>query len=82
MGHSEAGHVNPGVERIVYQHSTRLDKALIEGKYFTNEALINAVKAGKARAKEKVSTLASTILSLMEMEIPQEMTGKPLFIVE
>ncbi|HAD2720758.1 TPA: phosphoglycerate mutase, partial [Escherichia coli] len=26
--------------------------------------------------------IAPTMLSLMGMEIPQEMTGKPLFIVE
>lgn len=30
----------------------------------------------------KLSDIAPTILSLMEMEIPQEMTGKPLFIVK
>ncbi|WP_145524980.1 2,3-bisphosphoglycerate-independent phosphoglycerate mutase [Yersinia vastinensis] len=30
----------------------------------------------------KLSDIAPTMLSLMEMEIPQEMTGKPLFIVE
>ncbi len=30
----------------------------------------------------KLSNIAPTVLSLMGMEIPQEMTGKPLFIVE
>lgn len=30
----------------------------------------------------KLSDIAPTMLSLMEMTIPQEMTGKPLFIVE
>lgn len=30
----------------------------------------------------KLSDIAPTMLSLMGMEIPQEMTGKPLFIVE
>lgn len=35
-----------------------------------------------AVAGGKLSDIAPTMLSLMEMEIPQEMTGKPLFIVE
>ena len=30
----------------------------------------------------KLSDIAPTMLTLMGMEIPQEMTGKPLFIVE
>jgi len=30
----------------------------------------------------KLSDIAPTMLSLMGMEIPEEMTGKPLFIVE
>ena len=39
-------------------------------------------KEVKAVAGGKLSDIAPTMLSLMEMEIPQEMTGKPLFIVE
>ncbi|WP_016586569.1 alkaline phosphatase family protein, partial [Yersinia pestis] len=39
-------------------------------------------KAVKAVEGGKLSDIAPTMLSLMEMEIPQEMTGKPLFIVE
>ncbi|ASG14584.1 2,3-bisphosphoglycerate-independent phosphoglycerate mutase [Salmonella enterica] len=37
---------------------------------------VKAVEGGK------LSDIAPTMLSLMGMEIPQEMTGKPLFIVE
>ncbi|CNI25724.1 phosphoglyceromutase [Yersinia intermedia] len=40
------------------------------------------VKGVKAVEGGKLSDIAPTMLSLMEMEIPQEMTGKPLFIVE
>ncbi len=36
----------------------------------------------KAVEGGKLSDIAPTMLSLMGMEIPQEMTGKPLFIVE
>ncbi|MGY5954817.1 2,3-bisphosphoglycerate-independent phosphoglycerate mutase [Kosakonia sp. BK9b] len=39
-------------------------------------------KAVKAIAGGKLSDIAPTMLTLMGMEIPQEMTGKPLFIVE
>lgn len=39
-------------------------------------------KAVKAVNGGKLSDIAPTMLSLMGMEIPQEMTGKPLFIVE
>jgi len=37
---------------------------------------------GKAVEGGKMSDIAQTMLALMGMEIPQEMTGKPLFIVE
>ena len=39
-------------------------------------------KGVKAVEGGKLSDIAPTMLSLMEMEITQEMTGKPLFIVE
>lgn len=39
-------------------------------------------KAVKAVEGGKLSDIAPTMLTLMGMEIPQEMTGKPLFIVE
>ncbi|KEY56501.1 2,3-bisphosphoglycerate-independent phosphoglycerate mutase [Serratia sp. DD3] len=44
--------------------------------------LIYVGKAAKAVEGGKLSDIAPTMLSLMGMEIPQEMTGKPLFIVE
>ncbi|MFS2225261.1 2,3-bisphosphoglycerate-independent phosphoglycerate mutase [Pantoea sp. B65] len=52
MGNSEVGHVNLGAGRIVYQDLTRLDKAIIDGDFFTNPTLVRAVdgavQAGKA----------------------------------
>jgi len=39
-------------------------------------------KALKAVEGGKLSDIAPTMLTLMGMEIPKEMTGKPLFIVE
>ncbi|EKK2842225.1 2,3-bisphosphoglycerate-independent phosphoglycerate mutase [Salmonella enterica subsp. enterica serovar Typhimurium] len=43
---------------------------------YVGEKNVKAVEGGKP------SDIAPTMLSLMGMEIPQEMTGKPLFIVE
>ncbi|EIP2017283.1 2,3-bisphosphoglycerate-independent phosphoglycerate mutase [Salmonella enterica subsp. enterica serovar Enteritidis] len=43
---------------------------------YVGEKNVKAVEGGK------LSDIAPTMLSLMGMEIPQEMTGKPLFIVE
>ncbi|EFR2683300.1 2,3-bisphosphoglycerate-independent phosphoglycerate mutase [Salmonella enterica] len=43
---------------------------------YVGEINVKAVEGGK------LSDIAPTMLSLMGMEIPQEMTGKPLFIVE
>ena len=43
---------------------------------YVGEKQVKAVEGGK------LSDIAPTMLALMGMEIPQEMTGKPLFIVE
>ncbi|QKJ89043.1 2,3-bisphosphoglycerate-independent phosphoglycerate mutase [Paramixta manurensis] len=52
MGNSEVGHVNLGAGRIVYQDLTRIDKAILDGDFFHNatltQAVDNAVQAGKA----------------------------------
>lgn len=44
--------------------------------------LIYVGKPAKAVEGGKLSDIAPTMLALMGMEIPQEMSGKPLFIVE
>ena len=50
MGNSEVGHMNLGAGRVVYQSLTRIDKAIEEGSFYSNEALIQAVD--KAIASE------------------------------
>ena len=45
MGNSEVGHMNLGAGRTVYQNFTRIGKAIEEGTFFENEALVNAVDA-------------------------------------
>ena len=43
MGNSEVGHLNIGAGRIVYQDLTRITKAIDDGDFFSNEALMVAV---------------------------------------
>ena len=42
MGNSEVGHLNMGAGRIVYQELTRITKAIQDGDFFENEALLAA----------------------------------------
>ncbi len=51
MGNSEVGHLNMGAGRIVYQDLTKITKAVNDGDFFENPALIkamdNALNGGK-----------------------------------
>ncbi len=53
MGNSEVGHLNIGAGRIVGQEISRIDKAIHDGLFFTNPALVGAVE----HAKQEDSTL-------------------------
>lgn len=44
MGNSEVGHTNIGAGRVVYQELTRITKAIIDGDFFENAALVGAMK--------------------------------------
>lgn len=44
MGNSEVGHLNMGAGRIVYQDLTKITKAIQDGDFFENEALLAACK--------------------------------------
>lgn len=44
MGNSEVGHLNIGAGRVVYQELTRISKSIAEGDFYTNEALLSAIK--------------------------------------
>lgn len=41
MGNSEVGHTNIGAGRVVYQSITRIDKAIKDGEFASNEVLLN-----------------------------------------
>ncbi len=44
MGNSEVGHLNIGAGRIVYQELTRISKAIEDGSFFNNRALLAAIE--------------------------------------
>ncbi len=44
MGNSEVGHLNIGAGRIVWQEISRIDRAIDQGAFFENEALVGAAR--------------------------------------
>jgi 2,3-bisphosphoglycerate-independent phosphoglycerate mutase len=53
MGNSEVGHTNLGAGRIVYQDLVRINRAVEDGSFFSNDALLMACR----RAKESGGAL-------------------------
>ena len=53
MGNSEVGHTNLGAGRIVYQDLVRINRAVEDGSFFKNDALLMACR----RAKESGGAL-------------------------
>ncbi|MCI0529491.1 MAG: 2,3-bisphosphoglycerate-independent phosphoglycerate mutase, partial [Nitrospira sp.] len=47
MGNSEVGHMTLGAGRIVYQDFSRINKAIEDGSFFKNPALVRAMEAAK-----------------------------------
>ncbi|MBD5632209.1 MAG: 2,3-bisphosphoglycerate-independent phosphoglycerate mutase [Clostridia bacterium] len=52
MGNSEVGHLNMGAGRIVYQDLTKITKAIVDGDFFENPALIKAMDGAKKGGKK------------------------------
>ncbi len=48
-GNSEAGHMNIGAGRVVLQDDVRLDLAMQDGSFYTNEILCKAINDAKIR---------------------------------
>lgn len=48
MGNSEVGHTNLGAGRIVYQDLVRINRAIEDGSFFQNDALVMACRKAKA----------------------------------
>src|SRR5947199_1595558 len=53
MGNSEVGHLNLGAGRVVMQDLVRIDRAIADGSFFRNRALVDACQ----KAKRSKSTL-------------------------
>lgn len=51
MGNSEVGHTNLGAGRVVYQELTRIQKDIDDGRFFNNNALLNAVDKAQERKR-------------------------------
>lgn len=49
VGNSEAGHINIGAGRVVLQDDVRLDLAMQDGSFYTNEILCRVIQAAKQR---------------------------------
>ena len=47
MGNSEVGHLNLGAGRIVYQDLSKINNAIKDGSFFTNERFLNAIEHAK-----------------------------------
>ncbi len=52
MGNSEVGHLNMGAGRIVYQDLTKITKAIEDGDFFQNPALIQAMDSARDNGKK------------------------------
>ena len=48
MGNSEVGHTNLGAGRIVYQDLVRINRAVEDGSFFRNDALVMACQRARA----------------------------------
>lgn len=51
MGNSEVGHLNIGAGRVVYQELTRINRAIKQGEFYENAALVDAMQYAKEKGK-------------------------------
>lgn len=49
MGNSEVGHMNLGAGRTVHQNLTRINRAVADGSFYKNRALLNLLHAARQR---------------------------------
>ena len=52
MGNSEVGHLNIGAGRVIFQPLPRITKAIEDGDFFNNEALLKACENAKKNGKK------------------------------
>ncbi|MDE6606060.1 MAG: 2,3-bisphosphoglycerate-independent phosphoglycerate mutase [Clostridia bacterium] len=51
MGNSEVGHLNIGAGRVIFQDLPKISKAIDDGDFFTNSALVDAMENAKQAGK-------------------------------
>ncbi len=51
MGNSEVGHTNLGAGRIVYQDLVRINRAIEDGSFFRDEAILGAIRQAKENGR-------------------------------
>ncbi|MDE5910860.1 MAG: 2,3-bisphosphoglycerate-independent phosphoglycerate mutase, partial [Clostridia bacterium] len=51
MGNSEVGHLNIGAGRVIFQDLPKISKAIDDGDFFTNPALVDAMENAKRAGK-------------------------------
>ncbi|WP_444995826.1 2,3-bisphosphoglycerate-independent phosphoglycerate mutase [Aliikangiella sp. IMCC44359] len=51
MGNSEVGHLNLGSGRVVYQDFSRISKAIDDGEFQTNKAIVSAIESAVTKGK-------------------------------
>jgi 2,3-bisphosphoglycerate-independent phosphoglycerate mutase len=51
MGNSEVGHLNLGAGRVVYQELQRINVAIREGEFFSNQVLLNTIHYARDQKK-------------------------------
>ncbi len=88
MGSSEVGHLNMGAGRVVWQDITTIDRAIADGSFFTNEVLLNAVRAAKANSKRLhlvgltsdggVHSVDRHYMALIDMAVREGFSGEQL----
>src|SRR5215468_9514904 len=52
MGNSEVGHLNIGAGRIVHMDSTRIELMIQNGEFFSNHALVAAMKNARSGGRQ------------------------------
>ena len=58
MGNSEVGHLNIGAGRIVYQDIVRIDQSIVDGTFFTNPVLLDAMQNARGHALHLLGLLS------------------------
>ena len=68
MGNSEVGHMTLGAGRVVYQNFTRINKAIIDGDFFTNPVYCDAIDKAQSTARPCTSWACSLLAAFTAMK--------------